>query len=293
MNKLEGLFTTRSPLSHIGENISIGSYLVQEPIIQPDNSVIEVFVYSGNAWRGQLRDCAAAYLLKRMNEKVKLDAYHLLFSGGKIGGDQSINIGQIQALRQNIPMIGLFGGGINNSLMPGLMRVGNCYPLCEEAKPALPKLWHDRCTGSYSDYTFEKELTRMDDSKNADLMEFSSEERTTEKKKGEASTQMRFSGELLATGVQLRTYIHLLNDAEMYLGVLLSALSEFADSPFIGGQGTRGHGLVDLDYQLNGEAFCWIDESGLRLTDRASEILEAYNTHIDQHHDKAVELLAA
>ena len=133
----------------------------------------------------------------------------------------------------------------------------------------------------------------MDDSKNADLMEFSSEERTTEKKKGEASTQMRFSGELLATGVQLRTYIHLLNDAEMYLGVLLSALSEFADSPFIGGQGTRGHGLVDLDYQLNGEAFCWIDESGLRLTDRASEILEAYNTHIDQHHDKAVELLAA
>lgn len=137
--RLDGVFTLLSPLSHIGEAISTTTYLVQEPVLQEDGTLEEVFVYSGNAWRGQLRDCAASYMMDKLGRPdISLDAFHLLFSGGRISGPQKTDLAQARNFRAAVPMLALWGGGIGNQILSGQLRVGSCYPICREASRILP-----------------------------------------------------------------------------------------------------------------------------------------------------------
>jgi hypothetical protein len=295
-NKLTGTFTLKSPLSHISESIGVTSYLCQEPILQPDRTTTEVFCYSGNAWRGQLRDLAAMYMLDKIDAKITLDSFHLLFSGGKIGGDQKIDIEKIKAVREAIPMLALFGGGLGNSIMPGLMRVGNCYPICREALPVLPNYYHavDRIS-SYSDLTFEKEFSRVDDSKSDDLrknyIKDPQADEKPKKKTGEVADQMRMTCELLCSGALLHTYIDFIDSSEIYLGVILSALTYFSENPFIGGQNNRGHGLVNLKYSLNGADFYETADKKIEVSKKAGECLANYDEYIMDHSDAIREIL--
>ena len=216
--RIYGKFLTKSPLSHIAEAISTISYLVQEPILQADGTTKDVFCYNGNAWRGQLRDLCAAYLLEKLNMQVSLDAFHLLFSGGKIGGEQSIDIMQAKTMRKIVPMISLFGGGIGNQILPGKMKVGNSYVLCSEALPVLSSRYHEHASKiDYADLTFEKSFTRFDDSKNFDKHEYVALdeqallEQKPKKKESEVSTQMRMTSELLVAGATLVHEIDLMH----------------------------------------------------------------------------------
>ena len=153
--RIHGEFTTLSPLSHIGETISTTTYLVEEPILQPFE-IEPVFVYNGNAFRGK-GDLAATYMLEKLGCTVSLEAFHLLFSGGRIGGDQSIDIEQARLMRRAVPMVGIFGGGVGNQIMPGKLRFSGSYPVCREAMPALPESMHRQAMGlSYRELTMEK-----------------------------------------------------------------------------------------------------------------------------------------
>ena len=275
--RLTGLFTLRSPLSHIGEAISTTTYLVQEPILQPDGSLEDVFCYSGNAWRGQLRDLAAQYMLDRLGAAaVPLETFHLLFSGGRIGGEMSVDLGRARMWRRTIPMLALFGGGVGNQILAGKLRVSNCYPLCAEALPVLGDEHQEAARArTYRGMTFEKSFSRTDDAKDdrlrphlaapvpANLLEAAEDgDPTNTRKRGArgvrpihdseaAPDQMRMTSELLAAGVQLATEIDVLDASEVELGALVSALHLFARSPHIGGQSSRGHGHVRLDYTLH------------------------------------------
>lgn len=299
--RLSGEFTTLSPLSHIGESISTITYLVEEPILQPSGQIEPVFSYNGNAWRGQLRDLAATYMLQRLGCTVSLDAFHLLFSGGKIGGEQSIDLNQARAMRRAVPMISLFGGGVGNQIMPGKLRVGSSYPVCIEAMPVLRDAYHADCLKtSYRALTMEKSYTRMDDSKNpgmmqhlppADVLLLESSEKKA-KKDGDVSTQMRMTAELLIPGVKLIHEIDLLDCNEIELGVLVSALSAFSASPYIGGQGNRGHGKVAYRSKLvnmaTGESHDFVKVAGdgpARLSDIAEQAKDSYDNYLQEQYD--------
>lgn len=299
--RLTGTFTTRSPLSHIGETISTTAYLVQDPILQPDGGIAEVFCYSGNAWRGQLRDLAATYLLERLGVRVPLDPFHLLFSGGRIGGDQTIDIAQARAYRQAIPPLAILGGGVGNQILPGKVRVSNAYPVCREAIPVLPGRYRDDALlTTYATLTFEKEFSRKDDSKDerlrpylagadgaptvrqALLMGDAPTEPAAPKRDGPAD-QMRMRVELLVPGVHLYTEIDCLDVTDVELGALVSALHLFARSPYIGGQANKGHGRVTLHYDLldldTGEIdeFVTVTDGPARLAPPAAEAKRAYD----------------
>lgn len=266
--RLSGTFTLRSPLSHIGESISTTSYLVQDPILQADGSVEQVFCYSGNAWRGQLRDLAAVDMLERIGSpKLGLDAFHLLFSGGRIGGAQVTDLEKARKMRRAIPMLALFGGGVGNQILSGKMRVGNCYPVCAETVPVLPsELRAIASRTRYRDITFEKSFSRRDDGKIEGLRGFlqpenvseddgSSAGKKTQKRGKEASDvdvadQMRMTCELVAPGTMLHTRIDLLDVSEIEFGAIVSSIVRFSTSPHIGGQANKGHGLVDLRYDI-------------------------------------------
>jgi hypothetical protein len=309
--RLTGLFTLRSPLSHIGEAISTTSYLVQEPIIQVDGSVEEVFCYSGNAWRGQLRDLAATYMLEQIGSpRLPLDAFHLLFSGGRIGGEQVVDIERARVYRRTVPMIGVWGGGVGNQILPGKLRVSNCYPLCIEASPIL-RDEHLEAAGqvSYRSLTFEKSFSRKDDAKDDRLAAFlpmtagqalltgadpatpiMPPAREKREKDGPAD-QMRMTSELLAAGSKLQTEIEVLDATEIEVGCLVSALHLFSRSPHIGGQANKGHGKVSLHYDYTdldtGEmaTFLSVTDGPCLLSPPAAEAKDSYDRYLRSQYE--------
>lgn len=300
--RIFGQFKTKSPLSHISEAISTTSYLVQDPILQPNGEIEEVFCYNGNAWRGQLRDLAAKYLLQKLNITVNLDGFHLLFSGGKIGGDQSIDIEQARAMRKAIPMFSLFGGGVGNQIIPGKLKVGSSYPVCVEAMPALADSWQDVAQHvSYRDMTMEKSFTRMDDSKDPNLLPVLNHEAVAliegdgKKKKDEVSTQMRMTSELIVPGVVLAHEIDLVEVSEVELGAFVSSLWLFAQTPYIGGQSNRGHGRVDYQASIfdpsSGEVKDLIKVTGdnPRLSKIGQAAKDAYDAHLMEQYNAWLE----
>lgn len=284
--RLYGEFELLSPLSHISEAISTHSYLVQEPILQEDGSIEEVFCYSGNAWRGQLRDACAKYMLDKLNIQLPIDSFHLLFSGGKIGGDQVVDIEAAKILRRNVPMISLFGGGVGNQILAGKMRVRNCYPICKETIRLLPQLYSEEALNyTYKEMTHEKSFTRMDDSKNdlndkyiADEPE---EKDPKEKKKG-VTEQMRMTSELVNAGVRLHTAIDMLNITEIEIGAIIGGLTEIFKSPHMGGQSNKGHGRFSLKYSadIKGIDFVHILKDKFVMSDFISECRDKYDDHL-------------
>lgn len=309
--RIHGLFTLRSPLSHIGESLSTQTFLVQEPIIQPDGEIEEVFSYNGNAWRGALRDHAASYMLDRLgaegdsHARVPLDIFHLLFTGGRIGGDQSIDIEQARRVRAAVPMLSMWGGGIGNQIMAGKMRVSNAYPLCVEALPALPERWHDEATRlSYSGITFDKSFSRMDDAKREDLRAYlpppeaallDGPAKGKKKAKGEdkqVADQMRMTTELVAAGTRLYTEIDVLDPSDVEMGALVSAIHAWSRSPHLGGQANKGHGKCRLDYRIidmdTGEERDFIRVTGdgpCLLAAQAQAAKDAYDQHLRSLYD--------
>lgn len=305
--RLIGTFVTKSPLSHIGESISVNSYLVQEPVLQPDGSVEELFCYSGNAWRGQLRDMAAAYLLDGVGApRIGNDTFHLLFGGGKIGGEQVVNLEAARAFRRALPMVALWGGGVGNQIMPGKMRVGNSYPLCREALPVLRSRYEGIEAISYRSLTMEKSFTRTDDAKNPKLAEAylalpdpeqgalaldGDEPKRKAKRDGDVSDQMRMTSELLIAGVRLETWVEIQDISEIELGCFVSAVHRWSRSPHIGGQANKGHGLVDLAYDLidldTGERqpFLAVGRETIALEAPARIAKDAYDQHVRSLYD--------
>lgn len=300
--RIYGRFITRSPLSHISESISTNSYLSQDPVLQPDGEIEQIFAYNGNAWRGQLRDLCATYLLEKLNMQVDLDAFHLLFSGGKIGGDQSTDIPKAKLMRKIVPMISLFGGGIGTQIMQGKLKVGSSYPVCSEAMPVLHELFHEQAEKiSYSDLTFEKSFTRFDDSKNFDSHDKVKAdeqhllETKSKKKEGDVSTQMRMTSELIVAGTTLVNEIDLVNVDEVELGAFVSALVNFGQVPYIGGQSNKGHGRVDYFSQIvnlkTGEKHNLVAINGEipKLSDVAQQAKDAYDEHLVQIYNAFLE----
>lgn len=315
--RLMGVFTLRSPLSHIRDTDATHSYLAQEPILQPDGQALEVFAYAGNSWRGILRDKAADYMLDRLGSpQLPTDIFHFLYSGGEIGGEQIVDIEGMRQLRRLIPMASVWGGGLGNRIAPGKLRVGNCYPLCWEALPALPELLHDEARRvSYSDLTFEKNATRTDDSKDprresqilalpataqAQLLDADDdagsepEQPTARPEKKGPSTQMIMTNELLIAGTKLATRVDLMDVNELELGAFVSAVHRFSRSPHLGGKSGSGHGQVELDYRLldvdTGEyrEFIAIKDGPALLSPFAAAAKDAYDQYLRRVYDEFI-----
>ena len=292
--KIEGLFTLRSPLSHIGKTHSTHTYLVQEPVLQDDGGSEEIFVYQGNAWRGQLRDLMATYMLTKLDATVPVNAFHFLFSGGRMGGEIKVDLGQMRALRKAAPMVALLGGGVGNQILPGKTRVSSCVPLCMEAMPRLPEYLHEKASSiSYRQLTFEQSYSRKDDSKDDRLLPYMKDiagllEGETKKKDGPAD-QMRMTVELLCSGAQLYSSVYFMDVSELELGCFVSALDQFSLAPHIGGQANRGHGNVDVEYNMDGDGFARINSGAVRLSATAEQAKQTYDQHLKELYDAMLE----
>ncbi|WP_348658909.1 hypothetical protein [Heyndrickxia faecalis] len=295
--RLETIYTLLQPLSHIGESESTQSFLNTTTVVN-DGKPEEVFVYTGNALRGMLRDCGARYLLNKLDIRVPLKAFHLLFSGGSIGGAQALDIDQAKVIRKALPFVSLFGGGVGNQILDGKLKQTFVYPVCRETNSIIPS-YVEKSDYSWRHFTNVIEFSRKDDEKNVNLAEqflIGQDERqllegeTTKKKKEKdgPATQMRYGVEYLAAGTKLWHRWDIICD-ELELGAFVSALHEWQKQPYLGGMSGKGFGLVaanmDLVKEDGRETFAQIGQEFIKLGATAEHAKAAYDAHLQEMYD--------
>lgn len=318
---LEGSYKLLAPLSHIGESHGIDSYLATQDIIGHDGRPTEVFVYSGNAIRGMLRDCGAKYFLDNLSQnkllQVPLAMFYFLFSGGTIGGDQKVDIDQARNIRKMVPIASIFGGGVGNQILAGKLCVNDAYPCCAECAHFIPAQYiPDGALLSWRQMTTERSYTRTDDAKDERKIHFIApdvkqlegsalfeEPAKKEKKKDDAPVQMRYTVEVLQAGSQLYHRIDVRDLSDIEMGALTSAIYEWSKSPYIGGKANIGMGRAHVEYvwrPFNGEEELFIKttQEVPLLGKLASETKQAYdqylheyNQYLEQEKESLVKLL--
>lgn len=297
---IETIYTLLTPLSHIGESESTQSFLNTTPVVNGDK-IEEVMVYSSNALRGMLRDCGARYLLNKLQIQVSLKAFHLLFSGGSIGGAQSIDIDQARAIRKALPFVSLFGGGVGNQILDGKLKQTVAYPICRETNNILPS-YLPKPEYSWRQLSDVMEFSRKDDEKNEEMRSrylaleegeelLAIEGEKGKKKKDEPATQMRYAVEYMAPGTQLWHRWNIICD-EVELGAFVSAIHEWQKQPYLGGMAGKGFGLVSAEMDLITEEgrqpFASIGAEFLQLGPVAEKAKETYDAHLKDLYDTYV-----
>lgn len=315
--RLRGSITLLSPLSHIGESLGTDSYLAETTIVGPDGRPATCFSYSGNAFRGQLRDLGARYLLRRLGDpKLGLESFHLLFSGGSIGGDQHVDIDQARLMRRLLPFLSVFGGGVGQQILAGKLKIGAMWPLCRETQHLLPPDLRRDDVPDYGQLSSEHSFTRMDDAKNEALREAylalapaveklalggGTEEPAKGKRGRKAESdgpaqQMRYTVEVLSAGARLYQRVDLLDMTELELGAFVSCLSEFSRHPYIGGKSGIGFGLVNAEWLFlrPGEDAAWrpfvsAGQDRFLPGPEAEQALDAYDRYVLEVYDRYLE----
>lgn len=318
--ELKARVTALSSIHHGGGgHIGISSKLRRERFVQPDGSVEEVPVISGNGLRGLLRDRGMYHMCRALGYGVdeesgqvnglSLAAYYFLFSGGALSTDagRALDIDRARELRRMIPLVGLFGGAVGNMIIPGKIKVDKMIPICRETLHLLPEEYHLANTPSIWDCTQEEMYTRKDDEKNENLrallappvrglldVEAAGKRKLPASAPQEEATgskqQMMYYVETLAAGTSFAWSVILSDVTDAELEAFVIALSEFSRAPFVGAKSNVGLGKVALDF-----FGLFTVDSRLRGDTTALGIPagEAYLRHLRDHGADIRELLGA
>ena len=151
----------------------------------------------------------------------------------------------------------------------------------------FPLLW-EQMTGTVY-------FTRMDDAKDVNLRRYMAKEPEEKKKKEtEAATQMRYEVEYLCPGSILYHEITVAEDATLEeIGVLVTAMEEFAKDPVLGGMSGKGFGLCDVAANVRLEGDKWMDISNGKFLAGAyfENAAEMYTKQIAENADAIIDFL--
>ena len=270
--KIEGKITALEPISHIGESRSVDSLFNREAMLVITKAGItrriEIPVISGNSLRGVLRRRAGYRLLELLGitkESLKEGLQHMIFSGGMLqkgAGGGIIYTQFITKMRQNLPIISLFGSVAGQQMIQSKMDVGQLIPISCQTK-GRTNIDSDISIYSLLD---ERPATRRDDM----------EDKTKGMPDEEQKQQMRYTHEVLVAGTEFYHYFTLKSCSELETGAFWSTLAEFNKYPKIGGLGCRGFGMVKLGYTIDEEASkkyeAWVVENKEAITKYIHEL---------------------
>lgn len=307
----EGTITALTSISHIGDTYGINAKLRREKIVQPNGSVEEIPVISGNSLRGILRDRGMLHMLKCLgygaNEEtgevsgLSLAAFHFLFSGGALAktGKCGLDIDEARRWRDLVPLVALFGGAMISQIMPGKAKIGKAIPICiETAHLVPPRFVKDVTLDSIWDLCQEEAYTRRDDEKNESLrqliapevrglLEAEAAERREKAQPGDdvagetgQKQQMRYYVETLSAGTRFFWDIVLDDVTDLEFEAFCVTLAEFGRFPYIGGKSAIGHGKVEIHFDN------WMDIDP-RVAPSGKEVSFAlgnlYKEHLEKH----------
>lgn len=308
----EGTMTALTSISHIGDSHGVNSKLRREKVIQPNGSVEEVPIISGNAMRGILRDRGMLHMLKQLGYGVNdetgevkglsLAAFYFLFSGGALTkdlGNRGLDVDEARRWRSLIPLVAVFGGAMGNQIMPGKAKIGKAIPICTETAHIIP----ERFLGgvdSVWELCQEEAYTRRDDEKNDNLRQLIAPEvrglleDAASAKRAKAGTkddvegetgqkqQMRYYVETLAAGTRLFWEISLDDVTDLEREAFFVTLAEFSRFPYIGGKSGVGHGKVSVKF----DNWIEIDSRVTNGKELSFGIGNLYQTHLRERGDE-------
>lgn len=267
-----------SPVSHIGEVASTGSYF--QTVLTHCGRIP---VITGNSIRGQIRDSIAIDLLSRLNIKVDKDIFNIFFSGGNINGTLKEDVEKAKKVREHFPSISLLGGGLGDMIMSGKLISSFAFPVCQETIDI---------TGEFSDKSWknmieEIEFTRTDDSKNDIKAKYI--EDTSATISGKASTQMRFSVQYMAAGTEFVQDIYFLDGTtDLEKGAFYAGIAQWFKYPKIGGMAAKGFGMFDATV---GDDDIILLQGKTQISDEIKQLIEEYHAFIEQEKDNWLFLL--
>jgi CRISPR type IV-associated protein Csf2 len=314
----EGTMTALTSISHIGDSHGVNSKLRREKVIQPDGSVEEVPIISGNALRGILRDRGMLHMLKQLGYGVNdetgevkglsLAAFYFLFSGGALtkSNERGLDVDEARKWRELIPLVAIFGGAMGNQIMPGKLKCGKAIPICTETAHVIPERFLENKVESVWELCQEEAYTRRDDEKSENLRQLIAPEvrglleADASAKRAKAGTkgdiegetgqkqQMRYYVETLAAGTRLFWEISLDDVTDLELEAFFVTLAEFSRLPYIGGKSNIGHGKVDIKFDK------WINIDS-RVAPTGKEVSfslgNLYRNHLQERGDEIRDLI--
>lgn len=315
----EGVMTALTSISHIGDTFGVNAKLRREKVAQPDGTVEEIPIISGNSLRGILRDRGMLHMLRALGYDtddesgevpgLSLPAFHFLFSGGTLTKDSArgLDIDQARCWRELIPLVSIFGGAMGNQIMNGKCKIGKAIPICQETIHLLPPRFMDGLKiESIWELCQEEAYTRRDDEKNENLRRLIAPKtrkllengaRAERQKRGtdkdvrdrdEQKQQMRYYVETLCAGTRFFWDITLDDVTDLEFEAFAAALGEFGRLPYIGGSSRVGHGKVAIRFDD------WI-EINPRIAPIGKEISlplgSKYGAHLKEHADEIRELI--
>jgi CRISPR/Cas system CSM-associated protein Csm3 (group 7 of RAMP superfamily) len=208
--------------------------------------ILDIPTVSGNSLKGILRRKAGYKLLEILNinkKNLSESMQHMIFSGGllrKGAGSGIIDTSFISKIRSNLPIISLFGSVAGQQMIASKLEVGQLIPISCQTQQR---------TGVESEISIyslldERAATRRDDM----------EDKPKGNNDDDQKQQMRYTHEVLIAGTEFYHYFTLKNCNELETGAFWSTLAEFNKYPKIGGLGSRGFGMIKMDYVIQSDS---------------------------------------
>lgn len=273
----DGCVTALSSITHNGgQSYGINQMLRREKFVQPDLTIEEVPVISGNGFRGLLRDIGMLHMCRSLGygaagedgrpRGLSLPAFYFLFSGGTLTSDggKALQLERAREVRALIPLVAVFGGALGNHIMPGKLKMGKMIPIVQETLHLLPQQFREQKWPSVWDCCQREMYARKDDEKNENLRQLVSpgvlalidEAKSNRAGQRDAGAQndtgehqqMRYYVETLAAGTQFYLRITLDDVTDVEFEAFITTLVEFSRRPFVGGKSGTGLGEISLKF---------------------------------------------
>ena len=261
---MEVHFKLLSPLSHSAFTpAQTGNIqMLRRVPVWTGKGVVQVPAVSGNALRAKVRRILFREMftwLGMRGHKNFATAYSYAANGGYIDGhDATVDPAKLEAVREACPPLSVLGAAIGKYMLPGRVRFGILWPLCDVTVSAgvcsnpdgdkLPSI--DAIEG-------EMYHSRLPDREFAGV--------------NEKARPMPHGFETLNTGIQLRTRIDFLQEAtEIEAAAIFWGLSQVAE---LGGKVAAGMGKIKRTHpaELDSQAYqSWLTN----LTDGGKAAIE-------------------
>lgn len=232
-----------SPLSHFGDERLGTMQIMRTNKFLYEGEFIDVPVYSGNGFRGQLRRIMMRDYLEKLgiaDEGISEKLYYTLFTGGSLtGGARYEEVEDRLHLRKMCPPLALLGTALGDQILQGKMKTPIFLPVCKETVDY---------TGEESEISFYDMLEDVFYTRKDDLKSVTYNIKEEDKKK-ENPTQMKYEAQVLSAGTELVGTIVIENANKIEESLIHAGFKRLEEVPFIGGKSAAGHGKVDLSYR--------------------------------------------
>lgn len=261
-----GTLTAVSSIAHGGETRGTITLLRRELLALPDGRRVYVPIISGNTFRGRLRRLGEELLRNVLRYETELHpaAAHALRGGGALAktSHEPLSGHRLQALRNLVPQIGVFGAAGGGTIIDGALDVGKVIPQVAETN----HITGAAATASAFTATQLEGYTRQDDSDShnfADVfapdgagstgtaIELLFDDTGRPEPSPRTHHQMRFHLETFPTGTVFTTWLRLRRPTDLEVAFFLDVLDAFTIEGRLGGRVGIGHGQVHVDLVPN------------------------------------------